>query len=105
MREAEALIATGREPLGLATIAARRAGRSSAARGGVQTFAAEQATICELLGFVTVNEQPGRADHVRAVQQDLDAARRAASHVFEQIEAAERARLRLWLVRSGEGPA
>lgn len=105
MREAEALIATGREPLGVAAIAARRAGRASAARGGVQTFVAEQATICELLGFVTVNEQPGRADQVRAVQQDLDAARRAASHVFEQIEAAERARLRLWLVRSGEGPA
>jgi len=101
-RQAEALVATGREPMGLAEIATRRSARLKVANGLVQHFAAEQVNTCELMGFVLVAEDPSRIGAVVTVLEGLGEARRKAVHIFEQVEAAERARLLLWLARYGE---
>lgn len=102
-REASALIASGREPLGLLEIQRRSASRQSVAQGQLQKFAALQAEIAETLAFICVAEQPTRETQVRGVLQDLDSQRRLGKHVFEQLEVSERAVTRLWLLRFGEG--
>lgn len=102
-REASALIASGREPLGLLEIRRRAAGRHAVAHGQLQRFAATQADIAETLAFICVAEQPTRETQVRAVLQDLDSQRRQSTHVYTQLFVSERAILRLWLLRFGDG--
>lgn len=101
LREAEALIPTGREPLSLSQIAARRAARLTVSDGRVRRFAAEQASICELLAYIVSAESPSRADGARTILDDLGADRRNARHIFEQVLASERAASRLWRLRAG----
>jgi len=101
-RDAESLIPTGREPSSLRDLEVRRAARVRVASGRVQLFAAEQAGVCELFAFIVANERPQFADAVADVLAELDDRRRSANHVFEQVEAGERAMLRLWRLRFGE---
>jgi hypothetical protein len=101
-REAEALVATGREPLNLSQIEARRSARLRLAVGRVQEFVAEQVTICELMSYVVTAEQPAKSDQGAAALGELSETRRKSRHIFDQIEAAERTRLRFWLARFGE---
>lgn len=82
----------------------RRAGRISLAQGLVQRFAAEQVSVCELMGLVVASERPGGSTMIELVLADMSDRRRRAAHIFEQLEAAERAMLRLWLLRLTEGP-
>ncbi|MBI1189836.1 MAG: hypothetical protein GC200_04035 [Tepidisphaera sp.] len=103
MHQASGMIASGREPLGLLEIQRRSLARRAVAAGQLQRFAASQADIAETLAFICVAEQPTREAQVRAVLQDLDQQRRAAAHVFDQLDTNERAILRLWLLRFGEG--
>jgi len=79
----------------------RHAGRRTLARGTVQHFASEQVGLAEVMGYVVAAERSSRADQVRAIIDQMRRDRRSASHVFEQIEVAERAMLRLWAIRLG----
>jgi hypothetical protein len=72
------------------------------AHGGLQEFAAEQFGLAEVMAYVVAAERSSKADEVRAVLHELAERRREAPHVFHQIEAAEEAMLRLWLIRLGE---
>ena len=84
------------------TIEGRRRGRSSLAVGPMQQFAAQQASIAELMGYVIASERPSRSEHTSAVIDRMSHDRRNASSIFEQIEASERAMLSLWMIRFGE---
>jgi hypothetical protein len=87
----------------LEELSGRRAGRLSLARGLVQTFAAEQVSVCEMMAYVVGGERPGASSTIELIMADLSDRRRRAMHIFEQLEAGERAMLRLWLVRLTEG--
>ncbi|MEK6701049.1 MAG: hypothetical protein AABZ53_02220 [Planctomycetota bacterium] len=100
-REAEHLLPSGGEHATLASIRQRAAGRASLARGAVQEFAAAEFSACELMAYTLVAEAPARAETVRVIMVDFTASRRQASHLFEQIHAAERAMARLWALRLG----
>ncbi|MBS0196550.1 MAG: hypothetical protein JSR77_07315 [Planctomycetes bacterium] len=100
LREAEAAVPTGREPISLGQAAAARAARAKLVKGRIQEFAAEQVACCELLAFVISSERTDRAEGAAKVLTELGEARRTARHVFPQIEAAERAMLKLWLLRA-----
>jgi predicted amino acid-binding ACT domain protein len=104
-REAESAIASGREPFTLSDLDNRRAARERVAQGRVQVFAVEQTGVSELLAFVVVAESPTRAQAVAEVVRELDDRRRGAGHVFEQLEAAERAAVKLWRLRYAPGGA
>jgi hypothetical protein len=101
LREAEALVPTGREPLSMAAAASARAARARIAQGRVQAFAACQADICDLMAFIISAERTGRAATAAGLLSDLAAQRRTSTHVYMQIEASERTALRLWLLRFG----
>ena len=87
----------------LAELDRRRAGRTSLARGLVQTFAAEQVSILEVMAAAVAAEQPARAAEVEAVSSEALSARAAASTIMEQIDIVERAMVRLWVLRSPGG--
>jgi trimeric autotransporter adhesin len=93
-------------PLRLGEVERRRQTRKSVTSGPVQSCAAEQLSLAELMSVVVAAERPGEAPKVREVINELTRQKRAATHVFEQMAAAERAMLRLWLIRLGrEGDA
>ncbi len=100
LREAEAAVPTGREPISLGQAAASRAARAKLVKGRIQEFAAEQVACCELLAFIISSERTDRAEGAAKVLTELGEARRTSRHVFPQIEAAERAMLKLWLLRA-----
>ncbi len=89
---------------GLAGIEARRTARLGMADGVVQTFAAEQAALCETLATLVAAERPAAASRVVGVLDELAERRRDADHVLGQIAATERAMTRLWLLRFGVLP-
>lgn len=93
-----------RAPVTIREIERRLAGRRLLAQGPIQAFAADQAAITELLAYTVSAERPARADRVLRITRDAEHARQTSSHVFQQILAAERAMLELWLVRLGELP-
>ncbi len=80
----------------------RRAGRASLAEGPIQYFAGEQASVAEVMAYVVAAERNSRARRIVEVLEQMNTDRRNAIHVYQQIEAAERAMLRLWVVRFGE---
>ncbi len=102
-REAQDKAPTAREPLSLAQISARHAGRSKIAAGRIQLFAAEQATALELLAYIVAAERPDTSAQIAAILDEAALARRKAPHIATQIEAVERAALRLWLIRLDGG--
>lgn len=103
--EADSVTAHDEGPIARDVVERRRRGRQSLARGPTQAFAAEQISIAELLAWTVAGEQRSRAAEVGEVMAEMTSARQAAVHVYQQIEAAERAMLQLWLIRFGEEPA
>jgi len=93
-----------RAPVAMREIDRRLAGRRLLAQGPIQSFAADQASLAELMAYIVSAERPGRADHVLRITRDAEHARQTANHVFNQILAGERAMLELWLIRLGEIP-
>ncbi|MBL8964892.1 MAG: hypothetical protein KF787_09060 [Phycisphaeraceae bacterium] len=98
-RAAETLIPTGREPLTREQVERRLAARSSSAAGPVQQFAATHLAVAEFMAVVVANERPSRSADVLAILDQLAADRRSAPHVFDQVNAAELAMMKLWKVR------
>jgi hypothetical protein len=82
-----------------------RTGRLELASGPIQQFAANQASICEVMGIVIASEKPARTDRVRTIIDDMTNERRRAVSAFQQVFAVEQAMLRLWLIRIGEQDA
>jgi len=82
-----------------------RTGRLELASGPIQQFAANQASICEVMGIVIASEKPASASRVRAIIDEMTNERRRSINAFEQVFAVERAMLRLWLIRIGEQDA
>lgn len=101
-RRAHAVLPSGREPMTLAQINAARPSRLRLARTPIQALSVEQANIAELMAFVVVAERPDTASQAGEILSDLGQQRAQAEHIFEQLEAGERAILRLWLLRFGE---
>ena len=85
----------------LTELAARRTGRLALARGPVQRFAAEQASIAELIAYTTAIEQPVRAEAAAAIVRTMRAEGRTAVDIYQQMALNERAILRLWALRLG----
>jgi hypothetical protein len=98
-READALIPRAYVGLTLAQIETRRSSRVGSAQGLVETFAAEQASLCEMMAYVIVGERPERAGEVAALMGALGERRRASRHVLEQVQAVEACVARLWMLR------
>ncbi|HPO92198.1 MAG TPA: hypothetical protein PL072_01895 [Phycisphaerales bacterium] len=73
--------------------------RRSLAVGPVQAFAAEQTSLVEAMAYVVSAERTSRSRSAAAALDELAQSRRTASHVYEQLYAAERAAARLWLLR------
>lgn len=82
----------------------RRDARLALSKGLAQRFAAQQAAIVELAGFVIARDRPTRAAEVDALLERVRQERRQSHHVFEQIEANEVALARLWMIRFGAAP-
>jgi hypothetical protein len=101
-RRAAAVLPSGREPMTLAQINAARPARLRLARTPIQAVSVEQANIAELMAFVVVAERPDTAPDAATILADLGQHRARAEHIFDQLEAGERAILRLWLLRFGE---
>jgi hypothetical protein len=103
--DAEAVAPNEYAPITLDAIDRRRTGRLRLAQGPVQLFAAEQVAGAELMAYVVSGEKPRLAKQVQGVIDDMATGRRGASHIFEQMAYAERAMLRLWLLRiAGDQP-
>lgn len=101
-RRAEAVLPSGREPMTLAQINAARPSRLRLARTPIQTVSVEQANIAELMAFIIVAERPDTASDATTILADMVQERARADHIFQQLEAGERAILRLWMLRFGE---
>lgn len=101
-REASTPTFGPRPAMSLEQIDLRRSGRLRVAEGLVQAFAAEQASLAEVLGYLVSVERPGASDRATVVLADLASERRLARDIVEQVSAGERAIARLWLLRTGE---
>lgn len=104
-KEAERIPPTGKEPSTLGQIRQRGAGRAGVAANVVQRFAAEQATTVELMAHVVAAEDAARAEAASTIIAEWNRDRRAATHVFDQMAASERAMLALWRLRMKGGGA
>ncbi len=102
--EADAVAPVPAAPIPLDQIDRRRIGRRTLATGPVQAFAAEQVSVAEAMSYVVAGEKPTSAKRVEAIVARMQTARRAASHVFDQILATERAILELWMLRFDQEP-
>lgn len=98
-QEAEALVATGREPMSLDTIRRRADARDLLAVGPVQRFVAKQTALVEMMAYAVVAERPARVTGVRQVMDEFDQTSRRAQQVTAQVWAAERAMVQLWRLR------
>ncbi len=100
-------IAQGFEGIGgvrarIEQIERRRAGRVALARGAIQLFAAEQASVVEIMALVVEQENASDGEQIGAIMDRFAGERRVAADVFEQILAGERAVVELWLIRFGD---
>ena len=89
-------------PLTVQQIERRAQGRLSLAVGPVQRFAAQQASVVDIMAYVVAAERTDRATAIGMIADDLARERRGASHVYEQIASSERAMLRMWQLRLDE---
>lgn len=89
-------------PVRLATLDARHAARADVAAGRIQSFAAEQVSVFDLLTFLVNAEQPRLAHEIAAISDLLARQRRTSRHINNQIFAVEEAMLRLWKLRLSE---
>lgn len=104
IQRADAFRAVPARATRLDAILRRRDARLALAKGPIRTFVAEQTAIVELSAFVISGEYTTRAAEVAEVVDRAARDRRAARHVLEQIEANERAIVRLWLIRFNAPP-
>ncbi len=102
---ADRLVPSSPPPMTLDQIDRRRLSRQSQARGMVQAFAAEQASVAEIMGYVVACEVPTHIEQVRLVMTTMAADRRRAGNVLEQVKVSERAISQLWLIRFQQEPA
>lgn len=77
----------------------RRTGRARLARGPVQLFAAEQASLVELMAIVIAGEKDAAIEQINEILGSWTRNRRDSQSVLEQINASERAMTALWLAR------
>jgi hypothetical protein len=98
-REAERVVASGREPLSLAQIRQHAASRLGISGGVVQEFAAHQLAAFDLMAYFIAADDPVHAPAVAGIADQLAVDRRSARHVLAQIRDAERAIARLWVIR------
>lgn len=77
----------------------RAEGRLSLSAGPVQAFAAEQTNLAETVAYVVAAERLARTSGATEALRELAESRRAATHVYEQVWASERAITRLWRLR------
>lgn len=102
--EARRHLPSGKEPQTLDGLRQDRLARTRAAQGRAQQFVVEQTGIVDLLAYLVVSESPSQRSAVVEVLDAYGTARRGAGHVAEQVEAGERAMLKLWMLRlQGEG--
>lgn len=99
VREAQLLVPTGREPLGMSVILRNKDVRERLASGRVQLFASRQATVAEVMAYAACCEFPDRVDGVAELLAAHVEDRRRSAHVLDQIAAAERLMLGLWVMR------
>lgn len=99
IREAQSLVPTGREPLGLSMILRNKEARERLAAGRVQLFAARQATLAELSAYAACCEFPDRVERLADLLAASIEERRRAVHVLDQIAASERLMLEVWVMR------
>lgn len=104
-RQADSVVPRSYAGFSLAQLDARRAARLANASGLVETFAAEQASLVELMAYVVVAERPSVASKVTRLMDELGEQRRSASHILEQAASVEAAIAQLWLMRLSGGPA
>lgn len=77
----------------------RHGRRTAIARGSIQLYLAHRLSAVELFAYTVVAERPSNERRALEILRELDAARADATHVFQQIEATERAALKLWAIR------
>jgi|GEM_PF-1330180 len=99
--DAQRATPSGREVSTLVEIRKRAASRGAVAANIVQRFVAEQFACVELMAYVVVAEEPGRAARVSEVMSAFTAQRRAAKHITGQVLAGEATMAELWAVRLG----
>ncbi len=80
----------------------RHAVRSALATGPVHAYLAQRLGGVEMMAQVLAGERAARAGAVKEIMGDLGESVRRAPSAFHQTLAAERAALRLWLIRFGE---
>ncbi|MFG0286035.1 MAG: hypothetical protein ACF8R7_16580 [Phycisphaerales bacterium JB039] len=88
-------------PVPLAQIELNRAGRLNLASSEVERFAAQQASVMELMTVTVTLERPDAAARLGAILEQAADARAAAGHILGQIEAVEAAMVRIWMERLG----
>jgi hypothetical protein len=100
--EAERLPPPEHSPLTLEQIERRRRSREQIASGPLQTFAGQEASIAEMFAYIVCAERPVQAARAQTIIDNMTTDRRAATHIFDQMAASERAITQLWLLRFGE---
>lgn len=99
--QAGALVPSSRVALTIDSIDRRREARRLVASGPIQSFAAEQISIFELLVFITAAERPDNADAAAALFSTVILERDKAEDILKQIRIVEQACARLSLARAG----
>ncbi|MEM1185565.1 MAG: hypothetical protein AAGI53_11285 [Planctomycetota bacterium] len=95
---------TGLPSLSLRSITTRRDARLGMSDGLLQSFAAEQAALVEIMAALLISERPGTESRVAQALDRLAGERRRANHVLEQIAASEVVMTELWMLRFGGLP-
>ncbi len=101
-QQIDRMIPASPAPLTPTQIDRLRVSRMAQARGPIQQFAAQQASLAELLAYAAHTEQPARVAETRAAFDRMHAARRDAKHIFQQLTHTEAAIVRFWTIRLGE---
>lgn len=98
-RRARAAAAGSGLPNDLGGAESRWSARVAVAQGPGQRFAAHQLAAAEFVGVLVAAEEPSLRAGVEEILSRLRDRRRSATHLFEQIDAAEDATLSCWLLR------
>jgi hypothetical protein len=102
--QAQRIIPTGREPLSISAIVSNKAARERMASGQIQEFAARQATLLELLAYMTAADRPLEAERTAQILSECALERQRATHVLVQVYAQQRAMLQLWVLKLAPTP-
>ncbi|TVQ77964.1 MAG: hypothetical protein EA380_06665 [Phycisphaeraceae bacterium] len=103
LRGARRIIGGAWSPFSYDEMQRRASARRNADVGAIEQFVGAQSSLCEVLGYLVAAERRDRADGVRALLDRARHERGEARHIFEQIEALERAMFGLWVIRVERG--